>query len=795
MAGGGGRMSGVAVVLRAVVGLVAVVLPVLAGARAGAAGETVDFPVFVGGYGIAFFEGVAARYAEERPGRAVRVYGDARIADKVSLRLLEGRPPDATDANLPWARLIRAGVVLDLTEALEGPDWEGRGRWRDSFIPGALDRWTEDGRVYGVPFAHAVWVFFYNQALFRDLGIEAPATWEAFEAVCVRLREAGVAPVAFPGQARRYIDPVWRAAYFNLAGREAFEAFMRLEPGAWRDPRLVRSLAVVGHLAREHFVEGWEGMSHTGAQEAFLLGRAGMTISASWLANEMRSRIPEGFELGAFNFPVFAEGVSDPATLQTGSGYTFVFAESPRREAAVDFLRFLTSRSMAEAFTRLTDSPTAVRGVPEEAYSPLMRDTARLLAEAPGSFDYPPQSVGPQAAVASELAEVREGLMDGRVTPEAASERLEAASALVRARVADPGRVEVRHPVRGLVFAVAVVGVVAWVVWRVAGAVRRRGRAPGVVEPGRGMRGVTAVVFLTPALVLYAALSAGPAVVAFGWSLLRWEAGGEPSWAGLGNLLRLILESDAFGSALANSVFLAVVPTLVIVPVALVVAQVLHRRVPGAGVARAVLLFPNLLGGFGAAIVWQQVYEPAGGLLNGVIRAVAAWAEAAGWEGVAAWVGAAGHHPWLAPRGLYLALVPIYLWLATGFNAVLYLAAMEGVDRELYEAAELDGAGPWRQFVHVTLPAIAGTVGVSVVLLVIGGLSAFELVWLLTQQDPPQSAQTLGTWLVSILYREFDVGSASALGVVLAFLVLVVACGVRAVGTLRVGEAREGRGA
>ena len=128
--------------------------------------------------------------------------------------------------------------------------------------------------------------------------------------------------------------------------------------------------------------------------------------------------------------------------------------------------------------------------------------------------------------------------------------------------------------------------------------------------------------------------------------------------------------------------------------------------------------------------------------------------------------------PWLATTHLYTALIPIYLWMACGFNLILYLAAMEGIDPQLYEAAALDGASELRQFFIITLPLIREIILVSAVFLVIAGLNAFEMIWLMTQQDPSAEVHTLSTLLVSTMFKDFAIGRAAALAVLLFLLVL-----------------------
>jgi raffinose/stachyose/melibiose transport system permease protein len=113
------------------------------------------------------------------------------------------------------------------------------------------------------------------------------------------------------------------------------------------------------------------------------------------------------------------------------------------------------------------------------------------------------------------------------------------------------------------------------------------------------------------------------------------------------------------------------------------------------------------------------------------------------------------------------------VWAACGFNMILFLAAMQGIPQELYEAADLDGATPWQQFWKVTLPMIWSAVSVSVVFLVIGGMKAFEVIWLLTNQQPVTNVHVVGTVMIQELFWEFHIGQASAIAVVLFLIVFV----------------------
>jgi ABC-type sugar transport system permease subunit/ABC-type glycerol-3-phosphate transport system substrate-binding protein len=731
-----------------------------------------DIPVFYGGYGLSFYEETARLFEAERPGVKVNLYGDPRVTDRVRIRIVTGDLPDAVfPRELLIPALARAGKIRDLTPYLEGPNWEGDARWGDSFLPGALNSWRIDGGVYGVPLGYACWTVFYNQAMFREHGWSEPRTWEEFFALCERIKEAGIAPVSLTGIYQNYPDAFLRSAYFNLAGGDGWRALNEMAPGARTDSRYVRAAGVLQRITQNYTLKGWEGATHTAAQLGFLEGRAAMVVSGSWMIQEMKGKIPAGFELGVMNFPVFADGLADASSVQSSADCFFLFATGdPERERlTVDFLRFMTSRSRAESFVRGNDAPVAVRGVPLTAYSPQMRRTVEMITAARDGFNMP-QVMLQTPALRQALTDHRLALMTGRSTPEQFAQEVESAAALDRHRAADPDHIEYRHLTGGISLLTGLAALGAWAGWR---AWRKRvGPAvpggPGSREAGDHrphLSRATGLKFVGPAFLLYALLVLGPGLVAFGWAFTRWDGLSERTWAGWFNFKWLLFENDGFWFALRNNLYLMLVPAVVVLPLALLFAFLLHRGIWGAKVFRAVFLFPNLLGGIAATLLWLNAYEPRGGLVNAGLTGLG---QLLGNE----WLMSFDAHPWLSAANLYGALIPIYIWMACGFNLILFLAAMEGIDQQLYEAAEMDGAPVWRQFFAITLPLIWEVVLVAGVFIVIGGLNAFEMVWLLSSQDPGTSVHTLGTLMVTSMFKDFQVGRATAIAVVLFILVM-----------------------
>ena len=193
-----------------------------------------------------------------------------------------------------------------------------------------------------------------------------------------------------------------------------------------------------------------------------------------------------------------------------------------------------------------------------------------------------------------------------------------------------------------------------------------------------------------------------------------------------------------------------------------------HRK---AVLISILLFFPNILGVVAATLLWMHMYNPQGGVVNGLLVGIGNAFSYAGLARAGGWLEGFQGFAWLSQDHLYWALIPISIWGACGFNMILFLAAMESVPRGLYEAAEIDGASAWRQFWSVTLPLIWEVLSIAVVFMIIGGMKAFEVIWLLTNQAPTTEVHVIGTRMVRALFVEFKAGEATAIAVLLFAMV------------------------
>jgi raffinose/stachyose/melibiose transport system permease protein len=724
----------------------------------------VEVPIFEGGEGTDFFILCAREYEKARPDVAIDLYGDPRIADKVRVRILEGSFPEATNARINYWPLIRNGDIEPLDEFLDGPNWEKDGVWRESFLPGSLDRYRHEGKVYGIPFAFFVNVIWYNKSMFERHGWKPARTWDELFVLCEKIKAAGVAPMAFQGRYPYYARPFHAAGYYHLAGAKRYQQQAYLHPGSFANAEFERALELTQQLSSHYFQPGHLGMSHTESQLQFFQGKAAMISCGSWLKSEMAGKIPDGFRLGAFNLPVpTTQSKGDPSALNVFSLYYVVMSKSRHPPEAADFLRFMTSRRMAGTFSQMRDIPTAVRGASRGHLTSDLDDVVELIESARSTYGEAAGEGFPE--MEQHLEDAEHALVAGTANPRAIAQDLEADGTAVRNRAQNPRVVLVRHVWKPTVLLALLALAFAYAAWTTLTTMRRRGEL-AVAEPSQRlpMTWRNVLAFTGPAFALYTVFVAVPCIRSLSWSLYEWNGLTDMramSFVGLVNFKRLLLESDGFWIALKNNLFLMLVVPVFIVPLALFLAACISRGVIGASIFRVVFFFPNLLGGVAITLLWMHLYE--GGVVNSVLTVI----------GLKQFEGFA----WLSPTHLYWALIPMSVWGACGFYMVLYLAAMENIPLDLYEAAELDGASPARQFWQITLPLIWEVLAISLVFLVIGGMKAFEIIWLLTNQRPTTDSHVVGTRMVQTMFSEFKVGEATAIAVILFLLVFVGSTG------------------
>ncbi|SEN52690.1 carbohydrate ABC transporter permease [Nonomuraea pusilla] len=288
--------------------------------------------------------------------------------------------------------------------------------------------------------------------------------------------------------------------------------------------------------------------------------------------------------------------------------------------------------------------------------------------------------------------------------------------------------------------------------------------APGRPARRRGAgaktRGWAGWLFVVPALAFYAVFVLRPISLTFQYSLYRWDGIGPSTWAGLANYGKVFTDPalyDSLINAVKLIVFFSAVPVLLGLAIAATIRRIAHTRL--AVVARTVLFLPQVIPLVAAGIAWSWLLSSTGAVnqflsllgLGGVTRA------------------------WLGDLSTALPAVGmIGAWVLLGLCTLLLLAGMSKIDPALYEAARLDGAGAWREFVSITVPSLRQEIAVCVTVTVIAALASFDIIYISTQGGPGNATMVPGLQIYYLAFSEREVGMASALAVVL--MLLVIAC-------------------
>jgi raffinose/stachyose/melibiose transport system permease protein len=286
------------------------------------------------------------------------------------------------------------------------------------------------------------------------------------------------------------------------------------------------------------------------------------------------------------------------------------------------------------------------------------------------------------------------------------------------------------------------------------GTARKRNR--GV---GSGRRPWLGLAYLAPGLVLYAVVALVPAGQGAWLSFFNWNGVTAATWAGLSNYTGF-LSDPTLRQAITHTLYFIVFFSLLPIALGLVSAALSSRKsVRGAGIFRAVIFLPQVITPAVVAVVWERIYEP-DGPVNDLLRVIGLGGLARGWLGSFTWA-----LPALGIAGT---------WGAFGLCMVMFLAAMQAIPTELYDAVRVDGAGPVREFITVTLPNLRGPIAVVLSLTMIGAIRLFDLIWLTTKGGPGISTISPTVVLYERAFANPDVGSAAAIGVVLTIVSLVI---------------------
>lgn len=265
------------------------------------------------------------------------------------------------------------------------------------------------------------------------------------------------------------------------------------------------------------------------------------------------------------------------------------------------------------------------------------------------------------------------------------------------------------------------------------------------------------LAFVGPMVLGLLVFTYGPVLYSFFLSLNKGDFISPPVWVGTDNYLRAMRDS-VFWKSLRNTAYYVVGTVPLGMALSLGLALAMNQKLRGIIFYRAIFFLPTITSSVAISVMWMWMYNPQFGVINTLLQLVGI--RGPGWLG--------------DPRWAMPAIIIMSVWRGLGYNMLLFLAGLQGIPDELYEAASIDGAGSFRRFLHVTFPLLSPTTFMIAVLSIIGGFQVFEYSYVMTAGGPMYATYTIVLMVYNMAFVTFEVGYAAALAYILFAIILVL---------------------
>ena len=276
-------------------------------------------------------------------------------------------------------------------------------------------------------------------------------------------------------------------------------------------------------------------------------------------------------------------------------------------------------------------------------------------------------------------------------------------------------------------------------------------------------RDLVAYSFIAPNFIGFCVFTLIPIVFAFALAFLKWDGSNPIEWAGIRNFVKLT-DDTFFKAALVNTIIYCVGTVPLTMVASLALAIVLNQKVIGRGIFRTLSFFPYVASLVAITSVWKMLFHPSKGPINSILYNVFHVAQ----EDLP---------QWFSGSLVLLSMILFSMWKYMGYYMVIYLAGLQGISAELYEAASLDGANTWNKFRYVTWPQLSSTTFFVVVMLTINCFKVYDVAVMLAgggNGELTTSATVLVYYIYQKAFIDWDLGYSSAVAMVLFFMVLAV---------------------
>ncbi|GAB2571085.1 carbohydrate ABC transporter permease [Gracilibacillus alcaliphilus] len=272
----------------------------------------------------------------------------------------------------------------------------------------------------------------------------------------------------------------------------------------------------------------------------------------------------------------------------------------------------------------------------------------------------------------------------------------------------------------------------------------------------RARENMWAYLFIGPQMIGLTLFIIGPIIFAFAISFTEWDIGSTPTWLGLENYTRQLSDS-VFWKVVRNTSFFALINIPLTMIGSLIIALMLNQNIKGKVILRTAYFMPVVTSSVAVALVWTWMYNPDFGLINSSLGLIGI--EGPGWL---------SSLKWALPSIAFMTI-----WQGIGYNMILFLAGLQGISKQLYEAAVIDGANGWQKFWKITFPLLSPTIFFVLVMLLISSFQIFNEPYMMTKGGPADASNVFVLHIYDKAFQFFKMGEASAIAFILFIIILV----------------------
>ena len=333
-------------------------------------GKALEVVIFDGGYGKDYGQAHVDLYNAKWGPDAAKMTATVKIASTLQPRFTSGNPPEVIDNSgadaMPTAQLVAQNQLADLGSLLDAPTVDDASvKVKDILIPGVVDAGSFEGTLRQLNYVFSMWGIWYSKPLFEKNNWEPAKTMDDFMALCEKIKSQGkMSPFIHTGVHTQYMTTIIAGQAVKHGGRDIMLKIDNLDPDAWTNDSVVAAAKAWEEVTKAGYIDpAAVGLDHTTSQAEWLNGKAAMIPCGSWLENEMKGKVPDGFDMVVQAVPSLTADDTMPfETLSAGAGEPFVVAEkSANKAGGLEYLRIMLGKDATSKFADLTGNLCAVK--------------------------------------------------------------------------------------------------------------------------------------------------------------------------------------------------------------------------------------------------------------------------------------------------------------------------------------------------------------------------------------------------------------------------------------------------